>query len=88
MTFRRNPSGDVVAVEMRDRREAAVISEERIVCKPTGGSAYDAIRVSEQISLASQGAAEIYEYCFIVDICLRYLSELPREYTIVWVECM
>lgn len=88
MNSRRNPSGDVVAVEMRDRGEAVVVSEEGIVPQPTGGLEYDASRVSEQISPTRQGAGGMYEHFFSVDICLRYLSELPREYTSVWVEWM
>lgn len=85
-TTRSNPAGDVVAVERRDRGEAVVVSEEGIVPQPTGGVEYDVDRVSEQISPARSGAGEMYEQYFSVDICLRYLSELPREYTSVWIE--
>lgn len=86
--IRPNLSGKPVIVQKRDRGQVVVLSEGGVVQQQQGGGGleFDAERVAERVVPAIEGAGEIFEQFFNVEICLRDLSELHRKYTSVWVE--
>lgn len=58
-----------------------------LVSQPMGhGLEYDADRITERLVPHADGAGEMFEQYFHVEICLRHLSELHAKYTSVWVE--
>lgn len=78
-----------LAVAKRDRGQVMVLSEDGIVSQPSGGEGgleFDADHIGDLVKPARQGAGELFEQFFHVEVCLRGLSELHRKYTSVWFE--
>ncbi|CAN8064071.1 unnamed protein product [Agarophyton chilense] len=75
-------------IQKRDRGQAFVVSEAgELVSQPAGdGLEFDDDRVGERVTAHSEGAGEMFEQFFNVEICLRHLAELHAKYTSVWVE--
>lgn len=73
--------------QTRDRGDVMVVAESGIVePKDSDGLEFDEARVSERVPQVKEGAGEMFEQFFHVEMCLRMISELHRKYTSVWVE--
>ena len=80
-------NGKDVLLQKRDRGQAVVLSDTGGALNQGGGGVeFDADRIAERVIPKSEGAGEMFEQFFNVEICLRELSELHRLYTSVWVE--
>lgn len=83
---RRDNTDTPMHVEKRDRGHAIVMSEGGVVDQGGNGLEFDADRVSERVTPARQGAGDIFEQYFRIELRLHELSEVNRKYNSVWAE--